>query len=120
MQSCRISLPAIADFSITGPALSCSTRQCVHLFRVERGKACGTALRYLRSAFHDCRNFIQMRIDLARDFVEVAPLLAKLRRLMGRSQQIAVLPLHVVDDAAAIETAMQADGNKARLTRHEA
>ena len=39
---------------------------------------------------------------------------------MGRSQQVAVLPLHVVDDAAPVQAAMQTDGDETRLARHEA
>jgi hypothetical protein len=39
---------------------------------------------------------------------------------MCRPQEIASLPLDVVDDAPPVEAAMQADGDKPGLARHEA
>ena len=38
---------------------------------------------------------------------------------MSRVQEIATLPLDVVDDAAPVEAAMQADGDEPGLARHE-
>src|SRR5215468_7713862 len=61
-----------------------------------------------------------MRIDLVRELVEMAPLPAELRRFVCRPQLVAVLPLDIVDDPPAIEAAMQADRDEARLARHEA
>src|SRR5436190_16396015 len=61
-----------------------------------------------------------MWVDLVGQLIEIIPLLPKFRRLMSRSQQIAVLPLYVVDDAAAVQAAMQTDGDEARLASHEA
>src|SRR5215217_4536069 len=60
-----------------------------------------------------------MGVDLVRHLVEMTPLLAELRRLMSRSQEIETLPLDVVDNAAPIEAAMQANGDEPRLARHE-
>src|SRR5260370_34813653 len=51
--------------------------------------------------------------------IELAPLLAEFRRSMRRLQQLAVLPLDVVDDAFSIEAAMEDDRDESRLTRHE-
>src|SRR5437763_16787977 len=48
------------------------------------------------------------------------PFLAEFRRFMSRLQQIATLPLDVVDDAPPIETAMHADGDESGLARHDA
>lgn len=39
---------------------------------------------------------------------------------MSRLQEIATLPLDVVDDATPVEVAMQADGDEPGLVRHEA
>lgn len=39
---------------------------------------------------------------------------------MSRPQEIAALPLDVVDDATTVEAAMQADGDEPGLARHEA
>src|SRR4051794_21509196 len=61
-----------------------------------------------------------MWVDLVGQLIEIVPLLPKFRRLMSRSQQIAVLPLYVVDNAAPVQAAMQTDGDEARLARHEA
>ena len=38
---------------------------------------------------------------------------------MRRLQEIAALPLDVVDDATAVEAAMEADGDEPGLARHE-
>src|SRR5947207_6615435 len=69
---------------------------------------------------HDFGHLVQMWVDLVGQLIEIIPLLPKFRRLMSRSQQIAVLPLYVVDDAAPVQAAMQTDGDEARLARHEA
>jgi hypothetical protein len=61
-----------------------------------------------------------MGVDLVRLLIEVVTLLAELWRLMTRSQEIATLSLEVVDDAALVEAAMQADGDEPGLARHEA
>src|SRR5262249_48017980 len=45
---------------------------------------------------------------------------AKFRRLVSRLQEIAILPLDVVDDPSAVETTVQANRNEPRLARHEA
>ena len=74
----------------------------------------------LLSAIYDVAYLIQVGVDFVRQLVEVAPLLAKLWRFMGRPQQILVLPLDIIDDAPPIEAAMQANGNESGLARHEA
>src|SRR6266567_1341396 len=61
-----------------------------------------------------------MRIDIVGHSIEAIPLLAEIRRFVRRLQEIAALPLHVVDDASPIEAAMQTDGDEPRLARHEA
>src|SRR5438128_978017 len=53
-------------------------------------------------------NFIEMGIDLIGQVIKLTPLLTKARRLVGRMQQFAILPLDVVDDAPAVEASMQA------------
>jgi hypothetical protein len=53
-----------------------------------------------------------VRIDLVREAVETVPFPAEPRLLVGRLQQIATLPLQVVDDAATVEATMQADGSR--------
>jgi hypothetical protein len=55
------------------------------------------------STFDDLGDFIKMRIDLISQIVELTPGLAKLRRLMRRLQEFAILPLDVVDDAPPVE-----------------
>ena len=74
----------------------------------------------LPATIHDVRYLVQMGIDLARQLIELIPLLAKFRGFMSRLQEIATLPLDVVDDATPVEAAMQADGNEPGLARHEA
>src|SRR4051794_8902876 len=61
-----------------------------------------------------------MRVDLVGQPVEAVPFLAEIRRLVGRLELLAASPLDVVDDAAAVEAAMQADRDEAGLLRHEA
>src|SRR5262249_39395688 len=61
-----------------------------------------------------------MRIDRVGHVAEMTPFLAEFRRLVRRLQEIAILPLDVIDDAPPIEAAVQADGDKSRLGRHEA
>lgn len=63
----------------------------------------------LLSTFHDLGNLVQMGVDIVRQLIEMAPLLAKFWRLVRGSQEIAILPLDVIDDAPTIEAAMQAD-----------
>jgi len=74
----------------------------------------------LTIAIHDVDYLVQMRIDCVRKLIEVTPLLAEFRRFMSRLQEIAALPLDIVDDAPPIETAVHADGYEAGLARHEA
>src|SRR4029453_11971929 len=50
-------------------------------------------------ALDDLGNFIEMRIDLIGQIVELAPGLAEVRRFVSRLQQFAILPLDVIDDA---------------------
>src|SRR5229473_4966518 len=71
------------------------------------------------AAVVDVRHFVEMRVDVLGQPLELAPLLAEFRRPMRRLQQLAVLPLDVVDDAFSIEAAMQHDGYEPRLARHE-
>jgi hypothetical protein len=59
-------------------------------------------------------NLVQMGVDLVRWLIEVVPRLAEFRRFMSRLQEIATLPLDVVDDATPGEAAMQADGDEPR------
>ena len=54
-------------------------------------------------------NFVEVGIDLVGQVVELAPGLAKVRRLVGGLQEFAVLPLDVIDDAPTIEASVQAD-----------
>src|ERR687896_719929 len=61
-----------------------------------------------------------MRIDLICQLIEMLPFLAEFRRLMGGVQQLAALPLDVVDDALAIQAAVQADRDESWLGGHEA
>src|SRR5688500_7562072 len=58
------------------------------------------------ASFADVTHLVQMRVDLVGDLIEMTPLLAELRRTMRRVQQLAALPLDVIDDALAIEAAM--------------
>jgi hypothetical protein len=51
----------------------------------------------------------QMGIDLNGQVIKLTPLLTKARRLVGRMQLFAILPLGVVDDAPTVEASMQAD-----------
>jgi hypothetical protein len=60
-----------------------------------------------------------MGVDLVRQLIEVIPRLAEFRRFMSRLQEIAALPLDVVDDATPIQATMQADGDEPGLARHE-
>jgi hypothetical protein len=64
-------------------------------------------------------NFIEMGVDLIGQLVKLTPLLTKVRRLVGRLQQFAVLPLDVVEESPTVEASMQADWDKARLPSHE-
>src|SRR5216684_2052798 len=73
----------------------------------------------LPAAVLDVRHFVEMRVDVLGQPLELAPLLAEFRRSMRRLQQLAALPLDVVDDAFSIEAAMQHDGYEPRLARHE-
>jgi hypothetical protein len=66
------------------------------------------AARLLTTIYH-LGYFVQIGIDLVRQLIEMTPLLAEFRRLMSRSQEIAILPLDLVDDAPPVEAAMQAD-----------
>src|SRR5438132_3985897 len=68
----------------------------------------------------DLNDLVEMRVDLVGQLIQVIPLPAELRRSMGRPQLIATLPLDVVDDAASVEAAMQADGDEPGLFGHEA
>ena len=52
-------------------------------------------------------HFVEVRTDVLGHLIEATPLLAEFRGLVGRLQQIAALPLDVIDDALAIEAAMQ-------------
>ena len=63
---------------------------------------------------------VQMGVNLVHQLIELIPLLAEFRRFMRRLQEIATLPLDLVDDAAPVEAAMEADGDKPGLARHEA
>jgi hypothetical protein len=74
----------------------------------------------LPAIIHGVRYLVQMGIDLARQLIELIPLLAEFRGFMSRLQEIATLPLDVIDDATPVEAAMQADGNEPGLARHEA
>jgi hypothetical protein len=69
------------------------------------------------AALFDENHFVQVGIDVVRHLIEATPLLAEFGRLVGRLQEIVALPLDVVDDALAIEAAMHADGDEARLAR---
>src|SRR5216684_3301537 len=71
------------------------------------------------AAFLYVCHFVEVGVDVLGQMIELAPLLAEFRRSMRRLQQLAVLPLDVVDDAFSIEAAMQHDGYESRLTRHE-
>src|SRR4029077_2866597 len=71
-------------------------------------------------AVHDLRDLVEMRIDLVRQLIEVAPFLAELGRAMRRLQKLAILPLDVIDDALAVEAAKETDRNETGLARHEA
>src|SRR6185503_6012713 len=62
----------------------------------------------------------EMRIDALGHVAEMAPLLAELGQMMRPRQELAVLPLDVIDDAPAIEALVQADRHEAGLARHEA
>ena len=53
--------------------------------------------------FQNLDNFIEMGIDLIGQVIKLTPLLTKARRLVGRMQQFAILPLDVVDDAPTVE-----------------
>jgi hypothetical protein len=59
------------------------------------------------AAVHHLSDLVQVRVDLLGQLIEVPPLLAEFGRTVGGSQQIAVLPLHVVDDAFSVETSVQ-------------
>jgi hypothetical protein len=61
-----------------------------------------------------------MRIDVVHDLGEVATFLTEFRLFMSRLQEIASLPLDVVDDPLPIQAPMHADGNESRLARDEA
>jgi hypothetical protein len=60
-----------------------------------------------------------MGINIIDQLVELTPLFAEFRRLVSGAQQIAALPLDIVDDASSIETAMEADRDKTWLASHE-
>src|SRR5687767_14346398 len=79
-----------------------------------------SAMVHLRAGVHDKRYFVQMWIDLIGQFIELCPFLTEFRRLMRRVQQLATLPLDVVDDAPAIQAAVQADRDESWLGRHKA
>lgn len=70
-------------------------------------------------AVHDVSDLVQMRIDVVRDFAEVDPFLEEFRRFVSRPQEIATLPLDVIDDPFPIQAPVQADRNESRLARHE-
>src|SRR4029453_14685800 len=70
-------------------------------------------------ALDDLGNFIEMRIDLIGQIVELAPGLAEVRRFVSRLRQFAILPLELIDDAPTIDASVQADRDTTRLTRHE-
>src|SRR6476620_1358445 len=69
---------------------------------------------------YDMDNLVEMRIDRVRYLIEVTPLFAEFRRVVSRLQQLAALPLDVVDDAPPIDAPMHADRDEPGLARHEA
>src|SRR5579872_7376727 len=65
-------------------------------------------------------DLVELGVYFVGQLFELTPGPAKFRRLVRGAQQVTAFPLNVVYDAAAIETAMQADRNESRLTLHEA
>ena len=71
------------------------------------------------AAVLDVRDLVEVRVDVLGQPIELLPFLAELGRAVGGFQELAALPLEVVDDAFSIEAAMKHDRDEARLARHE-
>jgi hypothetical protein len=64
-------------------------------------------------------DLVETGLDLPHEFAEAWPLSTELGRVVRRGELIAVSPLDIVDEMAAIITAVQADRHEAGLARHE-
>src|SRR5689334_1488478 len=67
----------------------------------------------------DFRDLVKIGIDFVRRRSKLIPAFAKFIRLMRSLQQLRRFPLNVIHNTPSVEAAMQADGNKSRLARHE-
>jgi glycosyltransferase involved in cell wall biosynthesis len=72
-----------------------------------------------RALLLDVGNLVEGRLDLPRGPPDLGPPGAELRRVVRRDQLLAAGPPHVVDHPLAIEAAVQADRDEARLGGHE-
>src|SRR5689334_7593915 len=72
-----------------------------------------------RTAILDVRDLVKVRIDTFGDAIKFPPFLAEFGRAVRGFQELATLPLDVVDDAFAVEAAMERDRDEAGLARHE-
>ena len=67
----------------------------------------------------DVHDVVEAGLDLLRELAEVRPLLAEFRRVVRGLELLAVGPLDVVDDVAAVGAAIKTDRHEARLLGHE-
>jgi hypothetical protein len=81
-----------------------AARLCAYYFSLRVN-----ASRCSASTVKDLGNFVKVRINLVGHIVKLAPGLAKVGRLVSLLQELTILPLDIVDNAPAIEAAMQAD-----------
>src|SRR6516165_1097964 len=75
--------------------------------------------RWTSSRF-DVGDLIKAGLRLLDELAEARPFLAKLGRMVGSLELLAIGPLDIVHEVAAVLAAVQADRNEARLGRHEA
>jgi hypothetical protein len=72
------------------------------------------------AAVLDVRDLVEMRVDVLGQPIEFLPFLAEVGRAVGGFQELAALPLDVVDDAFSIEAAMEHDRHEAGSRRSSA
>src|SRR5262249_22817123 len=87
--------------------------------REERASA-PSGLRAATSRRLDVGDLVEAGLRFLDQLAETRPLLAELGRVVGGLELLAVGPLHVVHEVAAVLALVQADRHEAGLLRHEA